>query len=99
MFRTHTSGEELDRFSGYSEEPEPYHPPLHGAVAVAAGHAHQRRRHPAQHQPNPRWDRIPSGYVEEEDPGKAGPRYAMNRNGPIDLSAILASKASIAIAY
>ncbi len=25
--RTHTSGEELDRFSGYSEEPEPYHPP------------------------------------------------------------------------
>ena len=78
MIRTHTSGEELDRFSGYSEPSiEPYHPPLHGAVAVtaAAAHAHQRRRHPAQPQPNPRWDRIPSGYVEEEDPGKAGPRY------------------------
>jgi hypothetical protein len=36
--RTHDSGEELDRFSGYSEDREPYRP------------QHQRRRHPAQHQ-------------------------------------------------
>ena len=74
-FRTHTSGEELDRFSGYSEEPEPYHPPMpmlhmhHPLQMQAAGQQappgpgqqqqHQRRRHPAQHQPNPRWDRVP----------------------------------------
>ena len=69
--RTHTSGEELDRFSGYSDQPEPYHPPL-----LQQGPGHQRRRHPAHHQPNPGWDRIPSGYAEE-DPEKAIPRSEM----------------------
>ena len=77
--RTHTSGEELDRFSGYSEEPEPYHPPmLHHPQAggqAPPGQQQQRRRHPAQHQPNPRWDRIPpaAGYAEGF-PEKAAPR-------------------------
>ena len=85
--RTHTSGEELDRFSGYSEEPEPYHPPMplhHHPLQQAGGQEapqpgqqqqqQRRRRHPAQHQPNPRWDRIPPAGYAEGDPEKAAPR-------------------------